>query len=111
MIRAMRTSIRQVLEQLDKVMFKKTDTAMALTIMFTICIITIGTEIRFECLMRRRGRSPAIGQAHCQSVQTQWHDTLVALFSACKDLKVCGDIKESVFEVTNWRLDYGESNR
>jgi hypothetical protein len=111
MIRTMRASIQQVLGQLDKVMFKKTDTAMTLTIMFTICVITIGTEIRFECIMRTRERSRTIGQAYCQSVQTRWHDTLVALFSACKDLKVCGDIKESIFEITNWKLDYGKSNR
>jgi hypothetical protein len=108
MIGTMRTSIQQVLEQLDKVMFKKTDTAMTLTIMFTLCVITMGTEIRFECLVRTGERSPTIAEAHCRSVQTRWHDTVVALFSACKDLKVCGDIKESVFELTNWKLDYGK---
>jgi hypothetical protein len=110
MIGTMRTSIQQVLKQLDKVVFKKTDTAMTLTIMFVLCVITIGTEVRLECLMRT-GESQAIVQAYCESVQTLWHDTVVALFSACKDLKVCGDIKESVFELTNWKLDYGKSNR
>jgi hypothetical protein len=111
MIRTMRTSIQQVLEQLDKVMFKKTDTEMTLTIMFTICLITMGTEIRLECLMRTEERNSTIAQAHCQSVQTRWHDTVVALFSACKDWKICGDIKESIFELTNWKLDYGRSSR
>jgi hypothetical protein len=32
---------------------------------------------------------------------------VIALFSACKDLKVSGDIEESVFEITNWKLEYG----
>ena len=104
----MRTSIQQVLEQLDKAMFKKTDTATTLTIMFTLCIITMGTEIRLECLARTAESSPTIVQAHCLSVQIRWHDTMVALFSACKDLKIRGDIKESVFELTNWKLDYGK---
>ena len=105
----MRTSILQVLEQLDKVMFKKTDTAITFTIMFILCVITVGTEIRLECLLRR-AESPTIIQGYCQSVQSKWHDTIVALFSACKDIKVCRDIKESLFELTNWKLEYGKSS-
>ena len=109
LVAMMRASIKQVLEQLDKVMFKKTDAAMTFTIMFTLCVITIGTEIRLECLMRR-AESPVIIQAHCQSVQSKWHDTMVALFSACKDITLCGDIKENLFELTNWKQEYGMSS-
>jgi hypothetical protein len=105
----MRTSIQQVLEQLDKVMFKKTDTVMTFTIMFILCVITVGTEIRLQCLMIR-AESPTVIRDHCQSVQLNWHDTMVALFSACKDITVCGDIKESLFELTNWKLEYGKSS-
>lgn len=104
----MRTSIQQVLEQLDKVMFKKTDTTLTFTIMFILCVITVGTEIRLECLMRRR-ESPTIIQDYCQSIQSKFHDTMVALFSACKDITVCGNIEESLFELTNWKLEYGKS--
>lgn len=104
----MRTSIQQVLEKLDAVMFKNTDTAMTLTIMSILCIITIGTEVRLGCLMKTRESSPTISQDYCRSVQTKWHDTMVALFCACKTLKISGDIRENVFEITNWKLEYGK---
>jgi hypothetical protein len=87
-------------------MRKKTNPTETLTIMFTLCVITIGTEIRLECFTRPRDNLDLL-QAHCQSVQTKWHDTVIALFSACKDLKVSGDIEESIFEITNWKLEYG----
>jgi hypothetical protein len=102
----MRTSILKVLQQLDKVMRKKTNPTETLTIMFTLCVITIGAEIRLECFTRARHNLDFLA-ALCQSVQTKWHDTVIALFSACKDLKVSGDIEESVFEITNWKLEYG----
>src|SRR5690242_11734130 len=102
----MRTSILKVLQQLDKVMRKKTNPTETLTIMFTLCVITIGAEIRLECFTRA-GHNLDFLEALCQSVQTKWHDTVIALFSACKDLKVSGDIEESVFEITNWKLEYG----
>lgn len=88
-------------------MRKKTDKTTTLNVMFTLCIITIGAEIRLECLMRGQ-LTPDNIQAYCQSVQTGWHDTIIALFSACKGLTVSGDIKESIFEITNWKLEYGK---
>jgi hypothetical protein len=106
---AIRTLIQQVLEQLDKLMFKKTNTVMTFTIMFILCVIKVGTEIRLQYLMRR-AESPTIIQDHCPSVQSKWHDTMVALISACKDIAVYGDIKESLFELTNWKLEYGKSS-
>ena len=104
----MKTSILKVLQQLDKVMRKKTNPAETLTIMFTLCVITIGAEVRLDCFTRA-GYNVDLLQAHCQSVQTKWHDTVIALFSACKDLKGSGDAKDSIFEITNWK-SYGQSN-
>ena len=106
----MRNSVQRALEQLDKVMFKNTDTAITLTIIFTLCVITVGTEIRLECLTRLKESTPLIIENYCQSVQTYWHDTLVAIFAACKDLEVRGDIRESIFELTTWRRDYSKSD-
>lgn len=107
LIGTMKTSIQKTLQQLDKVMFKKTDTEKTLAIMFTICIITVGTELRLLCLAKAGEMDPSITQDHCKAIQTAWHDTIVALFSACKDLQVRGDIRESIFELTNWKLEYG----
>jgi hypothetical protein len=87
-------------------MRKKTNRTETITIMFTLCVITIGAEIRLECFTQARHNLDFL-EALCQSVQTKWHDTVIALFSACKDLKVSGDIEESVFEITNWKLEYG----
>ncbi|KAH8591912.1 hypothetical protein B0O99DRAFT_263742 [Bisporella sp. PMI_857] len=109
LIETMRSSILKVLQQLDMVMRKKSNHTETLNIMFTLCVITIGAEIRLECFTRAR-HNPNIVEALCHSVQTKWHDTIIALFSACKDLKASGDIKESIFEITNWKLEYGKSN-
>lgn len=110
LIEKMRISVLEVLQQLDKAIRpkpkKKTDSTETLTIMFTLCVITVGTEMRLECLSQARHDLETL-QAHCLSVQTKWHDTMIALFSACKDLKVSGDIEESIFEITNWKLEYG----
>jgi hypothetical protein len=74
--------------------------------MFTLCVITIGAEIRLECFTRACHNFNFL-QTLCQSVQTKWHDTVIALFSACKDFKVFGNIEEGIFEITNWKLEYG----
>jgi hypothetical protein len=104
----MRTSILKVLQRLEIVIYKKTNITETFSIMYTLCVITIGVEIRLECFTQARYNSDSDSlKAHCQSVQTEWHDTVIALFSACKDLKVSGDIEESVFEITNWKLKYG----
>lgn len=87
-------------------MRKKTNHVETLTIMFVLCVITIGSEIRLASLTQAEHNLDSL-QSHCQSVQSKWHDTMIALFSACKDLKVSGDIEESVFEITNWKLEYG----
>lgn len=105
----MRTSIVKVLQQLEKVMLKKTNPSETLTIMFTLCVITIGSEIRLQCFTQARNNLGSF-EAFCKSVETEWHDTLIALFSACKDLKFSGNIEEGIFEITNWKLEYGKSD-
>lgn len=40
------------------------------------------------------------------AIQSDWHDTIVTIFSACKDLQIRGDIEEGLFELTNWKLEY-----
>lgn len=74
------------------------------TLMFTLCVITIGAEIRLECFTRAR-HDPEVVKAHCQSVETKWHDTMIALFSACENLS--RDIEGSLFEIDNWTPEYG----
>lgn len=106
LIRTMKTSILKYLKQLNKVIRKKTDPTETLTIMFTICAITIGAEIRLECFTLAKHNSDFLEKLY-ESVQTKWHNTMIALFSACKDLKVSGNIEESIFEITNWKLEYG----
>ena len=103
----MKSSIQNVLEQLDKVMFKKTDTAKTLTIMFILCVITVGTELWLLCLTKAGQINLEVTPHYFTAIQSDWHDTIVTLFSACKDLQVRGDIKESIFELTNWKLEYG----
>ena len=107
LIRTMKTSIQKTLQQLDKVMFKKTDTEKTLTIMFTMCIITVGTKLRILCLTKVGEMNPNITQDYYKTIQTDWHDTIVVLSSARKDLQVRSDIRESIFELTNWKLEYG----
>ena len=108
LLSTMRNSAQLVLEQLDKVMFKKSDIAMTFTIMFTLCVITVAAEMRLEYLTRLSEVTPVIIQDYCQSLQTQWHDTIMALFVACKDLDFRGG---NVFELTSWKVDFGESHR
>lgn len=107
LVRSMKSSIQKVLEQLDKVMFKKTDTTKTLTIMFTICVITVGAELWLLCLTKADQINLKIPVDHSIVIYNDWHDTIVALFSACKDLQVRGDIKGCIFELVNWKLEYG----
>ena len=71
-----------------------------------MCIITVGTKLRILCLTKVGEMNPNITQDYYKTIQTDWHDTIVAIFSACKDLQVRGDIRESIFELTNWKLEY-----
>ena len=103
----MKSSVQRVLNQLDKIMFKKTDTAKTLTIMFIMCIVTVGVELWLLCLTKAEQINLQVTPDYFIAIQNDWHDTIVTLFSASKDLQVRGDIKESIFELTNWKLEYG----
>lgn len=106
----MKGSMQKVLQQLDKAMFKKTDTKTTRTIMFIMCIVTVGVELWLLSLMRAGTICRQVGPDRCMAIQSDWHDTIVTIFSACKDLQVRGDIEESLFEITNWKLEYGLKN-
>jgi hypothetical protein len=106
-IQVMKDSIQQIFHYLNTNIFKSSDATSTLTIMFTLCIITAGTELWLLYLMKAMNRGQDVTQDHLLAIQTKWHDTIVALFSACKDFNASGEITESLFEVTNWKLDYG----